>query len=89
MATAMIGEDLEADTDLGQMSVSLCDDSSLNDSTLMDTSMPDIAQHFEVKTKEICVLQFYFLSVCLYVSLSLFPPLSVFSSSLSVCFSLR
>ena len=27
MATAMIGEDLEADTDLGQMSVSLCDDS--------------------------------------------------------------
>ena len=27
MATAMIGEDLEADTDLGQMSVSLCDES--------------------------------------------------------------
>ena len=32
MATAMIGEDLEADTDLGQMSVSLCDESSLNSS---------------------------------------------------------
>jgi hypothetical protein len=87
MATAMIGEDLEADTDLGQMSVSLCDDSSLNDSTLMDTSMPEIAQHFEVKTKEICVSQFYcaFLSFCLSVC----PPLSVFTSSFSLCFSLR
>ena len=36
MATAMIGEDLEADTDLGQMSVSLCDESSL-DSTFSST----------------------------------------------------
>jgi hypothetical protein len=67
MATAMIGEDLEADTDLGQMSVSLCDDSSLNDSTMMDTSMPDIAQHFEVKPEDIGVC----LSVRLFVCLSI------------------
>jgi hypothetical protein len=70
-------------------SISLCDDSLMIDFMLIDTSMPDMVQHFEVRPVEICVLQFYCLSVCLYVSLSLFPPLSVFSSSLSVRFSLR
>jgi hypothetical protein len=43
MTTAMIGEDLEADTDYGQTSVSLFDDSSL-----LDNSAEEMVEQNEV-----------------------------------------
>jgi len=46
MATAMIGEDLEADTDLGQMSVSLFDESvDLNSTASSLTSQASVTQN--------------------------------------------